>query len=187
MLTLLLQLEDAIHQGFAGWRTSWHVDIDGNDPVTASDHAVAVVVVSTSVGTATHTDDPSGIRHLIVNLSEGRGHLVCERACHDHHITLSRGGTENDPQTILVVPRCRKVHHLHGAAGETERQGPQRALSRPVGDLVECGKGILHSTFLLLLRCEGHFATQATSDREAIWIIRRRGRRDCRGGGFLRG
>ena len=29
------------------------------------------------------------------------------------------------------------MHHFHGATGETEGHGPKRALTGPVGDLVE--------------------------------------------------
>jgi hypothetical protein len=35
------------------------------------------------------------------------------------------------------------VHHFDGAAGETEGHGPQGALTRPVGDLVERGTGVI--------------------------------------------
>ena len=30
------------------------------------------------------------------------------------------------------------MHHLHGTAGQPECHGPQRALSSPIGNLIEC-------------------------------------------------
>jgi hypothetical protein len=66
---LLLQLEDTVHQRLGcGW-ASRNVNVDRYDPVASSGDRVAVVVVTTSVGAATHGDDPSWIGHLIVNLS----------------------------------------------------------------------------------------------------------------------
>jgi hypothetical protein len=136
---LALQLEDAVHEGLAGGRTAGNIDIDGHDSVATADDAVAVVVVAATVGAATHADDPSGLGHLIVDLAQGRGHLVGEGAGDDHDIGLTRRGTENDSQPILIVSWRRQVHHLDGTAGKTKGHGPQRTLSRPVGDLVERG------------------------------------------------
>jgi hypothetical protein len=72
------------------------------------------------------------------------------------------------------------VHHLHGAACKTEGHGPQRALTSPIGNLIEGGpekckvsgssrrirlkplganeQGILHSTLLLLLTRQRHLS-----------------------------
>lgn len=36
-----------------------------------------------------HGDDPSRLRHLVVDLPEGRRHLVCEGAGNNHHVCLS--------------------------------------------------------------------------------------------------
>jgi hypothetical protein len=136
---LLLQLEHAVHQGLCRGRAAGDVDIHRHDPVAPSCDGVAVVVVPSSVCAAAHGYDPSRLRHLIVHLSQGRGHLVGEGSGDNHDIGLAGRGTENDAKAILVVAGGGQVHHLDGAAGETERHGPERALSRPVGNLVECG------------------------------------------------
>lgn len=49
---------------------TWHVNIDGDDSVTASHHAVGVVVVTTAIGTAAHADHPPRLGHLIVDLQQ---------------------------------------------------------------------------------------------------------------------
>lgn len=77
------------------------------------------------------------------------------------------------------------MHHLDGAAGEPERHGPEGALPRPVGDLVECRERVLHGADLGLLRGEGIFAADAACDREAAGIGGNRG--SDFGGGFSRG
>jgi hypothetical protein len=136
---LLLQLEDTEHERLGGGRAAGNVDIHRHDAVASSDDAVAVVVVAATVGAATHGDDPSGLGHLIVDLAEGGRHLVGEGAGDNHDVGLARRGTENDSHAILIVTGCGEVHHLNSAAGETEGHGPQRALARPVCDLVESG------------------------------------------------
>jgi hypothetical protein len=51
---------------------------------------------------------------------------------------LSRGGSEDDAQAILVVPWHRDVHHFDAAAGEAKGQWPEGAIASPGCDLVEC-------------------------------------------------
>lgn len=121
--------------------TSRHVDIDRHNPVTAPHDRVTVVVVATTVGTTAHADNPPGVGHLIVNLAQSRGHLVCQCTGHNHNIGLTRRSTENDSKTILIVTGGRKVHHLDGAACKTEGHGPQRALTSPIGNLIKGGPG----------------------------------------------
>ena len=136
---LLLQLEDTEHECLGGGRAAGNVDIHRHDAVATSDNTVAVVVVAATVGAATHGDDPSGLGHLIVDLAKGGRHLVGEGAGDNHDVGLARRGTENDSHAILIVTGCGEVHHLNSAAGKTESHGPQRALARPVCDLVKSG------------------------------------------------
>lgn len=56
--------------------TSRNININRNDAIAAANDRVTVVVVATTVGTATHGDDPTGVGHLIVDLTQGRSHLV---------------------------------------------------------------------------------------------------------------
>ena len=123
---LLLQLEDTVHQRLACRRASRHIDVHWNDSVATSCNTVAVVIVPASVCTATHTDNPSGVGHLIVHLPEGRRHLVRERSSNYHDVGLARRCSEDDTEAILIVTGCGKMHHLDGAASESERHGPQR-------------------------------------------------------------
>lgn len=87
---LLLKLEDAVHQRFAGRRTAWNVDVHGHYSVATSSHRVAVVIISTAVCAATHANHPSWIRHLVVHLPQCRRHFVCECSRHNHHVRLAR-------------------------------------------------------------------------------------------------
>ena len=103
MSHLLLQLEDTIKQGFTRRRTPRDIDIHGYNPVTTSGHTVTVMIIPATIRTTAHTDHPSRIRHLIVHLSQCWGHFVGEGAGDDHHVGLTRRGTEDYTQTILVV------------------------------------------------------------------------------------
>jgi hypothetical protein len=104
------------------------------------------VVVTTTVGTRTHGDNPAGLRHLIINLSKSRSHLVGKSACNNHNVGLSGRGTENDTETILIVTWCGEMHHFDGTAGKTEGHRPEGRLASPVGDCIKCGKSVLKST-----------------------------------------
>jgi hypothetical protein len=138
---LLLELEDAIHQCLGRRRTytqltkfktncgetltSRNVDIHRHNAVATTDNRVAVVVVATTIGAAAHTDNPSGIGHLVINLAES-GCLFCLSMypLQSSHRTVGvRHG--NDSQAILVISRSGEVHHLDGAASKTEGHGPQ--------------------------------------------------------------
>jgi hypothetical protein len=139
MSHLLLQLKNAIHQRLGRRRASRHVDIHRHDPVAASGDRVAVVVVTSAVCATAHGNDPPRLGHLVVDLSQSRGHLVGEGAGYNHDVGLARGGSENYTKTILVVAGGGEMHHFDGTAGESEGHGPEGALSCPVGDLIECG------------------------------------------------
>ena len=165
MSHLLLQLEDTEHESFGGWGATWNVDIHGHNSVTPSCNRVRVMVVAASVRAAAHADDPSGVRHLIVDLSQGWCHLVGQRSGHDHHITLARRSSENYTQPILIVSWSGKMHHLDGTAGQSKSHGPKGALSGPVGNLVERRQGILCETLLRLLTGQWYFASQSTGNR----------------------
>src|SRR5690606_41553973 len=75
-----LQLHQAIDQGFGGRRATRHVDIDRHDPVAAAHHRVGVVVVAPAIGAGTHRQDPAWFGHLVVELAQGRRHLVAQGA-----------------------------------------------------------------------------------------------------------
>lgn len=78
-------------------------------------------------------------------LAERGRHLVGERAGDDHAVGLSRRGAEDDAEAVEVVAGGAGVHHLHGAAGEAERHGPDRAPPRPVHQVVHLGHHELRS------------------------------------------
>jgi hypothetical protein len=143
---LLLELHDSVTESLGGGRATGNVDIDRDDSVTSSNNRVGVVVVSSSVGARSHGDDPSGLRHLVVNLSQGGCHLVGEGSSDNHNIGLTRRGTENNSHSVLVVTGGGKVHHLYGAACESESHGPQRSLTRPVCHGVQGGPIVVISS-----------------------------------------
>jgi hypothetical protein len=161
MSHLLLQLENPVHERLTRWWASRHINIHWNDSVASSCHTVTVVVVSSTVGARTHGDNPSRLynvslighrdvsscvylRHLIVNLSQSRCHLVGESTSNNHDVGLTWRSTENNSHTVLVVTWGRKMHHFDSAAGETESHGPKGGLTSPVGNLIEGGaSGVL--------------------------------------------
>lgn len=76
------------------------------------------------------------------------------------------------------------MHHLHGAAREAKRHGPEGSLTRPIGDLVEGCERVLHGADFGFLAGEGVFAAEATCDGKAARGARYGGHF---GGGFRGG
>jgi len=136
---LLLQLENAKHERLACWWAARNVDIDWHNPITPTRHRVAVVIITATVRTTSHRNNPSRIRHLIIHLSESRGHLVGECTGNNHNIGLTRGGAENYTKTILIVARCREMHHFDGAACKTKCHRPKGTLTCPIRYLIKRG------------------------------------------------
>jgi len=137
MSHLLLQLENAIHQSLRSRRASRHIDINRHNAVTAPRDTITVVIVTTTISTTAHRNNPSRLGHLIVDLSQRRSHLVRKSTSNDHNVRLARGRSENYTKAILIVTWGREMHHFDSATGKSEGHGPERALSRPVGYLIE--------------------------------------------------
>jgi len=95
------------------------------------------MIVTAAVGARSHADDPAGLGHLIVHLSQSGRHLVGQSSGDNHHVRLTGGRAENDSQAILIVSWGGEVHHLDGTAGQTEGHGPEGRLAGPVGHDVE--------------------------------------------------
>jgi hypothetical protein len=134
---LLLQLEDPIHQCLTRRRAPGHINIHRHNSITAPGHTITIMIVTTTIRTTSHRNNPSRLRHLIINLSKGRGHLVRKGTSNNHYIGLTRGSSENYTKSILIVAGCGEMHHFDGAAGESKCHGPEGSLTCPVGDLVE--------------------------------------------------
>lgn len=117
--------DGAYHQRLGGWGASRHINIHRHNPITTPRNTVTIMVITTSIRTASHGNNPSWVRHLIVDLSQRRSHLVRERAGNDHDIGLARRSTEDYTKTILIITGSGKVHHFHGAAGKSEGHGPE--------------------------------------------------------------
>ena len=128
---LLLQQKHAVEQRLGRRRAAGHVDVDRHDAVAAAHHRIGIVVVAAAIGAGAHRDDVARLRHLVVDLAQRRRHLVGQRAGDDHHVGLARRGARRDAEALGVVARHRHLHHLDGAAGETERHPHQRAGARP--------------------------------------------------------
>lgn len=56
------------------------------------------------------------------------------------------------------------MHHLDGAAGQAEGHGPKRALTSPVGDLVECSSGVGDISTGSTSKGEWSFSTKPRTD-----------------------
>lgn len=80
---------------------------------------------------------PSWIGHLIVDLAQSRCHFVGNRSSHNNNVRLTRWRTEHNTVAIHVVTWRSDVHHLYGAAGQTECQRPDGTFATPIQQIVE--------------------------------------------------
>src|SRR3546814_20684274 len=74
-----------------------------HDPVAATHHRIAVMVIAAAIGAAPHRDDVFGLGHLIVDAEQRRGHLVAQRARDAHHVGLTRARARPGHQPLEVV------------------------------------------------------------------------------------
>jgi hypothetical protein len=99
------------------------------------------MIIPSAIRTASHTNHPLRIGHLVVAEPHCGSDLVRHGASDDHHVGLPGGGTEYYAETVLVVTGHGEVHHFDGAASEAETEGPERGLAGPVYELVGCCAG----------------------------------------------
>jgi len=140
---LTLQLQHAVQQSLCRRWAPRHVNVDGNDAVTAPHDRVRIMVVSTSVRARTHGNHPTRFRHLVIDFPQSRSHLVCQGSRHDHDVRLSRAGTEYNPEPVLIIPSRSHMHHLHSATRQTKRHRPHRTLPTPIRNLVQRRQNVL--------------------------------------------
>src|SRR3954469_8091884 len=76
VLDALLQQHDALDEGLGPRRAAGDVHVDGHDLVDALGDRVRVPVGAAAVGARTHGDHVLGVGHLVVEPTDGRGHLV---------------------------------------------------------------------------------------------------------------
>ena len=138
-LDLLLQLQHTVKQRLRSRWTPWHIDINWYDTIATAHHCVRVMVVTATVGTRPHRDNPPWFWHLIVHTTQGGRHFVCECARDNHDVGLSRTRSEYDSEPIHVVAGRREVHHLDGATRQSECHRPQRGATCPIHQIVNLG------------------------------------------------
>lgn len=138
-----------------------------HNAVTSSHDRIRVVVVASSICAAAHGDNPFRLWHLIIDLTEGWCHLVCQRPRNDHDVRLARGRSEDDPESIKVIsagptlttsaklfreqllinsifpPRGSRMHHLDSTTSEAEGHGPDGSRASPVNHRVHLGNNEL--------------------------------------------
>src|SRR5687767_7145798 len=124
---LVLEQDDALEQRLGSGRAAGHVDVDRDDLVDALGDRVRVPVGAAAVGAAAHGDDVLRVGHLVVEATDGRDHLVGDRAGDDDEVGLAGAGREgDDPEAHDVVAgRGQGRAHLDGAAGETPLERPE--------------------------------------------------------------
>ncbi|RUS81611.1 hypothetical protein EGW08_010624, partial [Elysia chlorotica] len=97
---------------------TWHINVNWNDSVTASDHSIGVMIITSTISTASHGNDPPWLWHL------SRSHFISKGSSNNKNIRLPWTGPENNTKPIHIVAGPSKVHHLHSTAGQTKSHWP---------------------------------------------------------------
>lgn len=106
------------------WALTRNINIYRDYSITSTNNRIRIVIITTTVSAASHADHPFWFWHLIVNTAKRRCHFICQRSGHYNAIRLSWARSKYHPESIHIVSRCSKVHHLYGTACKTERQWP---------------------------------------------------------------
>src|SRR5436190_2603379 len=134
---LLVEPQDALHQRLRPRRATRNVHVDRDDLVDALEGRV-VVEHPAGARAGAHRDHPLRLEHLVVDLPQGRRHLVHDAAGDDQEVGLSRRRTERlHAEARDVVSRGDDRHHLDRTAGEPEGVRPHRLRLRPRDGLLE--------------------------------------------------
>lgn len=106
-IDLFLQLEESIQQSLSSWRTAWNIYVNRNNPVTPPNHWVRVVVISSTVSTTSHWNDPSRFRHLVINPARiFPRHIPIKFQGNNNVGTWNftgKGRQKNDPKIKLIM------------------------------------------------------------------------------------
>ena len=97
------------------------------------------MIITAAIGAGSHGDHPAGLWHLVIDLAQGRGHLVGQRAGHDHDVGLARAWAEQKTKAVHVIARCCRMHHLDRTTGQPKGHRPKRSGPGPVDQLVHIG------------------------------------------------
>src|SRR3990170_8725935 len=130
---LLLEFQESLIQRFRPWRAAWDVDVHRDDLVDAFEDGVVVVVEWPAAGgAAAHADHILRLGHLLPQPADDRRDLDRRAPGHDDAVGLPRGPARDDADAVGVEARRHELHHLDGAAGQAEREGPHRRGPAPV-------------------------------------------------------
>lgn len=59
------------------------------DSVTSTYDRIRVMIITSTISTRSHTDDPTRFRHLIINFTQCRCHFVGKCTSYNHNIRLT--------------------------------------------------------------------------------------------------
>src|SRR5215475_15184421 len=131
-INFFLQLHNRVEKRFGPWGAARNVNIDGDHLITAL-HDRVIIKHSAGSSTSTHGNDPFGLGHLVVKLSNHRRHLLRKSSRHNHQVRLPGRRTKHfRTESRHVKTRSRHRHHLDRAASQTKTERPNRTPPRPV-------------------------------------------------------
>jgi len=112
-LYLLLKLKNGIKQCLCRRWTARYIYINRDNTVTPTHNWVRVVIISSTIGTASHGDDPFGVICLIINSAQCWSHFVGYGTGNNEAVSLTRACTKHHPKSVHVIPvnKCIRSYH----------------------------------------------------------------------------
>ena len=103
-LYLLLQLKNTIEQCFSRWWTARYIYVHWDNTITSTNNWVWVVIISTTIRTASHGNDPFRVICLIINSAQCWSHFVGYCTGNNETVGLTRACPKDHSKPIHVIP-----------------------------------------------------------------------------------
>src|ERR671911_1624730 len=172
---LLAELEHCVDQHFRSRRAAGQVHVHWHDMINTLDDRV-VVEHAAGAGTHAHGQYPLRVGHLVVDLTQHRGHLLADSAGDDHQVCLPRRRPEDLlPPSTRVIAGGAVGHHLDRATRQSERRRPEGGTAHVTEDVLECGQQ--DTARQLLFYAHGSLPCWVSPNRVHLAATRRRWRR----------
>lgn len=103
-LYLLLQLQNTIEQCLCRRWTARYIYVHWDNTITTTNNWVWVVIVSTTIGTASHGDDPFRVIRLIINSAQCWSHFVGYCTSNNEAVGLTGTCPKYHSKPVHVIP-----------------------------------------------------------------------------------
>ncbi len=93
---ILLELNQAVNQGFRSRRTTRHINVYRHDAVGTAHNGIRIVIIAAAVGTRAHRQYPARLGELVAHAAQGGCHFAGQRTA-----TIIRSAWRGDGRKMM--------------------------------------------------------------------------------------